>query len=76
MGASDCALLRWVRMYDGPTLPSSKTSSIAVQPDHGAVVLQIEAVDGKRMPGAEREFYFRDKAAIVEAGEHTVEVRG
>lgn len=38
-------------------------------------MLRIEAVDGVRMPGAEREFYDRDKGAIVRAGSHTVEVR-
>jgi hypothetical protein len=65
-----------VHVYEGPPLPRSETSLVAVQGDDNQVKLRIEAVDGRRLPGAEREFYHRDREVIVRPGPHTIEVRG
>lgn len=73
---SGCGERQPARMYEGPDLPRSETSLVVVQPDQSGMMLRIEAVDGVRAPGAQREFHDRDRAVVVRAGSHTVEVRG
>ncbi len=71
-----CTTPQPIHCYEGAPLPRSETSLIAVQADDNVVKLRIEAVDGTRLPGAEREFHQRNRAAIVRPGPHTIEVRG
>jgi hypothetical protein len=71
-----CAAGRPLHFYDGFELPRSETALVTVQSDDNLVKLRIEAVDGMRLPGAEREFHERDREVILRPGKHSLEVRG